>query len=282
MSVQTLRSYFETPDRQQEALGGYFEAWGGVVSLSKEMLDHYDASQRAYDPLASADEAFRDFTKIYDELRGPNWQVFRPYSPKRDCWPPKQIFETIKREFGTFSWGGQVNLLNFSKSGTRDRFQSCLKEMRGIKPNRGYPHMTVSKFLHFYNPGLFPIYDNKMIWEKVFKDFDDDFQDFCGSADIPYKKAINDDTETFLLYYMDWANYLLSVAHPAFMQVFINWLGGQPDSRLKGRSFDPASLYATAFEITAIGATWKASQKPNQDSMPGPAPSMTVQATDIK
>ena len=63
--------------------------------------------------------------------------------------------------------GGPVNLLNFPK--TALSLESRLAKMRRIKPNQDFPVMTVSKFLHFYNPGLFPIYDTEMIWEKVFK-----------------------------------------------------------------------------------------------------------------
>jgi hypothetical protein len=66
MSAQTLRSYFETKGQQRQALDAYFKAWGGPFSVSKEMLDHYDTSQRAFDPLSSAGEAFRDFKKIYE------------------------------------------------------------------------------------------------------------------------------------------------------------------------------------------------------------------------
>ena len=256
MSSQTLRSYFEKPDQQRCALDAFFVAWGGTWCIHKELLDFYDASKCAFDPLLSKDEAFRHFQETYGELKSPNWQVFRPNSPG-DCWPPKKIFGTIKCEFPKFSWGGPVNLLNFPKSGTRLRLEleSCLRKMEGIKPKKGYPHMTVSKFLHFYNPGLFPIYDNKVIREKVFKRFQNDFRAFCGSENIPYARAINDDTATFLLYYMGWASYLLSVAHGTFMQVFKDWLGRQPAAELDKRSFDPTSLYATAFEITAIGAT---------------------------
>jgi hypothetical protein len=53
--------------------------------------------------------------------------------------------------------------------------------------------MTVSKFLHFYNPGLFPIYDNAVIWDKVLRRFRNDFRDFCISANIPYEVAMKDD-----------------------------------------------------------------------------------------
>ena len=62
--------------------------------------------------------------------------------------------------------------------------------------------MVVSKFLHFYNPGLFPIYDNKVIWNQVFRRFRNDFRDFCGIVNIPYRSAINDDTSAFLIHYI--------------------------------------------------------------------------------
>lgn len=92
-----------------------------------------------------------------------------------------KLFETIKGEFPEFSWGGSINLLTLAKSGARARLESRLAKMQGIKPKKSYPHMTVSKFLHFYNPGLFPIYDNKVIWEGVFKRFRNDFRVFCGA-----------------------------------------------------------------------------------------------------
>jgi hypothetical protein len=121
--------------------------------------------------------------------------------------------------------------------------------------------MTVSKFLHFYNPGLFPIYDTKVVCGKVFKRFEADFRGFCLTANIPYDRAINDDTAAFLLYYMDWANSLLSVAHGRFMQVFVDWLREQNGAYLHRRTIDLTSLYATAFEITAIGAADEEARK---------------------
>ena len=64
MCAQTLRSYFETALQQRRALDAFFDAWEGTWSLNRELLDHYEASQRAFDPVSSADEAFRDFKKI--------------------------------------------------------------------------------------------------------------------------------------------------------------------------------------------------------------------------
>jgi hypothetical protein len=126
--------------------------------------------------------------------------------------------------------------------------------MQGIKQKKVYPHMAVSQFLHFYNPSLFPIYDVEAIWKKVLSRFEDDFRDFCQSESIPYAEAINDDSASFLLYYMRWASSLLSVAHGTFMQVFVEWLERQPGVELRRRQFHAATLYATAFEFTVIGA----------------------------
>ena len=129
--------------------------------------------------------------------------------------------------------------------------------MQGIEPKRGYPLMTVSKFLHFYNPALFPIYDNEVIWKRVGNGrFKSDFREFCDRERIP-NSIVGDsaeDTAAFVRYYMIWASSLLSVAHAGFMQVFKDWLGQQRGTNLLKRKFDPTMLYARAFEYTATGA----------------------------
>jgi hypothetical protein len=72
---------------------------------------------------------------------------------------------------------------------------------------------------------------------------------------IPYENLIKKVTVAFLRYYMDWASSLMSLSHEGFMQVFVEWLGRQPGADLRQRPFDAATLYASAFEFTAIGAT---------------------------
>src|ERR1019366_9533287 len=51
--------------------------------------------------------------------------------------------------------------------------------------------------------------------------------------------------------HMLWANSLMSVAHPTFMQVFTEWLGKQTGTMLARRGFEPATLYSRAFEYSA-------------------------------
>ena len=144
--IYAPRSYFTSATEQRRAL----EALGDIF-LAVE-LDLYDASVCAFDSSLSAEEKFRCFLHIYNELASPGppsyWNVFRPSSPV-DCWRPEKIFETIKREFSEFSRYGTVNLMNFGESGTARRLQSCLLTMSEIKPKKGFPIMTVSKFLHF-------------------------------------------------------------------------------------------------------------------------------------
>jgi hypothetical protein len=219
-------------------------------------LDLYEASRRAFDSSLSAEEGLRYFQNIYDTLKSSAWQVFRSSRAGASYWTAQQVFETIKREFQEYSWGGPVNLLNFQNGGNRLRLESSFAKMQGIKQMRSYPHMAVSKFLHFYNPSLFPIYDYKVIWEKVFSRFRYDFDDFCRSESIGYSyaDAYNDSTAVFLLYYMRWASFLVSAAHETFMPVFVEWLEEQPGVELRQQRFDAATLYATAFEFTVIGA----------------------------
>jgi hypothetical protein len=213
---------------------------GGDWCVSKN-LDLYEASQRAFDPSSAADDALRNFEQIYSELKSGKWQVFRP-SRAAECWQPQKIFDTIKSEFSRFSahpgdaalphglkfsWRGPVNLLNFPMSETGLHLESCLAKMREIKPKQDYPVMTVSKFLHFYNPGLFPIYDTEVVWKKVFGRFKNDFREFCERENISYDRATKEETATFLRDYMRWASSLLSVAHGNFMTVFVDWLDEQ-------------------------------------------------------
>lgn len=127
--------------------------------------------------------------------------------------------------------------------------------MRGIKPKKHFPLMTVSKFLHFYNPELFPIYDNDVIWNKVLNGcFKDDYREFCRREPVPNSIAFGEDSAAWLCYYMLFAGDLLVAAHENFVQIFRDWLNAQPGAELSRRRFDPMMLYARAFEYTAVGA----------------------------
>jgi hypothetical protein len=62
--------------------------------------------------------------------------------------------------------------------------------------------MAVSKFIHFYNPSLFPIYDNEVVEYKVFARFRTDYREFCDGAGLDSSANGAD----FLRNYVCWAS----------------------------------------------------------------------------
>ncbi len=258
--MQTSRSSFTSATEQRRALDAVVKS----EFFQAVELNLYDASVCAFGPIAVAAAAQDSviapshsaevaFNYIYSEFSGPNWNVWR----SRNTAPhagAREIFETIKANFAEYSWGSTLNLTNFGKSEAA-RLQSRLETMRYIKPNQGYPIMPVSKFLHVYNPALFPIYDTGVIYNKVLNGYwKSDFRDFCERERLPYSVFMNKDTIDFVPAYMRWASSLLSAEHGSFMQVFTDWLGQQPGADLSRREFDPTTLYARAFEYTVVGA----------------------------
>ncbi|HME35543.1 MAG TPA: hypothetical protein VKF84_09925 [Candidatus Sulfotelmatobacter sp.] len=238
-----LRDYFE-PAGQQRALeeyGKFARAKGWDI---EEKMRLYRASARAFDPTRPDSEAFDE---IYRILCG--WQVFRGACMSA-CWSSRETFDRIRKEFCEFAWGGPVSLLSLAGRGKEETLLSRLESVRGIKPNAGYPVMAVSKFLHAYNPSLFPIYDNEVIWERVFRRFKNEFKEFCWSSKLDYDIGF---TPLFLRNYVSWSSSIVSSAHSKFMEIFVDWLVKQPSGQMPG-DFDPLNLYATAFEFTVIGA----------------------------
>ncbi len=251
-------------------LSQYFDAHGQHLALEayakfafapergwgiEDKMELYDASRRAFDPQCRRAEALSAFSKIYEDLfrpaRAGGWGVGRNSSGP--CWPAVKTFEAINTEFPLFRWRGPITLPIFRTSGDHTALMSSLENLRGLKPVANYPVMAVSKFLHFYNPELFPIYDNEVIWNGVFRCFRRDFKEFCYTSELKYEY---EDTASFYCKYILWASSLLAHAHSDFMAVFVAWLRKQPGAALESRTFDSSTLYALAFEFTAIGA-WR-------------------------
>lgn len=246
----TVRSYFESEERQKSALEACRNFLGVKGWTVGDRLKLYDLSRLAFNPNASPTAAAIHFRQIYDDLvRVPNcggWGIARNASGP--MWTSDKTFETIRVEFSKFAWDGKVSLLNLS--GTTDVLPS-LEKMRSFKPVADWPVMAVSKVLHFYNPELFPIYDVEVIWRKVLTRFKAEFKAFCLAHSRPWDFG---DTPTFYRNYMAWGKCLLSAGHPRFMEVFKVWLDAQPGANLSKRPYDASRLFATAYEYMIIGA----------------------------
>lgn len=252
-SATPLRSYFEIGDDQKRALEACRNFLGAKDWAVADRLKLYDASRQAFDPVMPPSDALRSFHYIYDELVRPapagGWGIGR--NAAGSLWPADKTFQTIKTEFSNFPWTGDVTLPNFLNSSAQATLLSSLEKMRSFKPVANWPVMAVSKLLHFYNPELFPVYDNEVIRNKVLKRFKNEFREFCRAFSPPYDVG---DTPTFYKNYISWGAALLVSAHPRFMEIFAEWLANQPGAELSKRQFDASRLFATAFEFMIIGA----------------------------
>jgi hypothetical protein len=250
MTSTVIREFYQ-PHGQRRALEAYSRFATGTAWSVPAKMNLYKASRAAFS-LATADKAcaFAEFETIYNELRG-YWQVFRSSVPA-EPWSARTVYDTIRMEFVEFSWGGPITLPTFFASGKHQSLMFGLMAMEGIKANSSYPAMTVSKFLHFYNPSLFPIYDTEVIWNKVFKQFKSCYTQFESSAHLDSRAG----DAAFLRNYMCWASSLMSDAHAGFMSTFVDWIQDEvPRRQFEDLGRDViATLFATAFEFTAIGA----------------------------
>ena len=244
-----INEFFEL-DGQRRALDAYSRSAAPAWSVAAK-LKLYDLSRCAFPSNGTHDErTFSAFETIYDELRR-CWQVFRS-SVNASPWPAKTVYRMLRDEFAGFSRCQPVTLPTFNTSPQSGFLLPRLAAMRGIKSNANYPDMTVSKFLHFYNPKLFPIYDTDVVCNKVFKRFKVCYQQVESTANA--MSAGGDGV--FLLNYIRWASSLMKGAHPGFMLEFVSWV----ESEVPPRQFEAigrqtvSELYATAFEFTAIGA----------------------------
>jgi hypothetical protein len=136
----------------------------------------------------------------------------------------------------------------------RHELASGLSAMAGLKQNTGFPMMAVSKFLHFYNPNLFPIYDREIIEGLVLVRFKSDYRLHQSNSGL----SAREETPEALLCYYSWAAALMASAHPGFMQTFVDWLSQElPPRKFGGLGSNVLrQLCATAFEFTVIGAEY--------------------------
>ena len=241
-----LVDFFSDEGKQRHALENIADVF------VEDELRIYDWTLEAFYSNLPIETRSQSFRKIYNELSG-RWQVFRSNRSDVKYWTPSQCFDNINLNFAAYRMDGPINLVNFVDTVQGVALENALGTMRNIKQNKDYPWMTVSKFLHFFNPSLFPIYDTEYIFNRVFKCFGSDFREFCTLKGIDHRRSMSETTHRFLMDYMGWAHFLLTSAHPRFMLVFSEWLG-QACPALVNPAVDPQKLYARAFEYTALGA----------------------------
>jgi hypothetical protein len=223
-----------------------------AVLLRKWPISHkadlYAHAARAFDP--SLPDAGRRgaFEYVYDSLRG-YWQIFRPAKPHQ-YWDAATVFRVLSTELGALSRPSGVTLATVAPATHGGELLRGIERMRGVKRISGFPEMAASKFLHFLNPHLFPIYDNQFVWKRVFRAFRGDYDSFLREAGLPRA-----DSPQFLANYVLWAGSIIQQAPTDFMPAFADWAQNRlREEGAGGTQLCWARYYATAFEFTSIGA----------------------------
>jgi hypothetical protein len=188
------------------------------------------------------------FESIYNNLQS-YWQVFRGAKSK---WNMEKTFGVLDECRDIHRKSG-LTLSNLDDSSLAQRVMPCLERLTDLKVKfkGGYPYMPVSKFLHFLNPDLFPIYDTAVVWNKVFGAFEKDYLDLCTKEKL---EPWADGAERYGNY-MLWAADLVRQDRD-FIKCFSDWFRAQANGRTSEMG-DNAGCYsgaATAFEFVAIGA----------------------------
>ena len=248
-----LTQYFTSPHTAQ-ALDRYKSVVPPTWSV-EHRFDLYRSAKIAFDmdvPEAVKQEAFRH---IYDNLRS-GWQVFRPKSGE-ECWSSDQIYVVLTNECQFCSRQSGLTLAALTEQDSLTSIEQCLASLGRMKPTERYPviypWMAVSKFLHFFNPHLFPIYDAAFMWEKVVNGvFKPDYLDFCRRRGFHPRE----DTKRFNLQYTLWAAETIQNVDVECMTTFSEWFTAQIKEQpvAEGVLADVETYYAAAFEMIAIGA----------------------------
>ena len=234
-----------SPAGLRKSLDAYSRFAGTSEWSIGHKLDLYAAGRRAFDGGERA-----AFEQVYESLRK-YWQVFRPHRPEV-CWERERIYDTLLAALGAYKWTGSMDLVSFAGSGKRHDLALSLQAFSDLKPNENYPDMAVSKFCHFYNPALFPIYDTAVVYDIAWPVFGIDFVAHCEDNNFD-PQALG---AGFLANYVSWASSLISPDATRIMESVVAWLADELPPKAF-RSLDERALgrlYATAFEFVLIGA----------------------------
>ena len=240
-----LSEFFQEPYIDQ-ALNAYVAArpnWD--ISTKMELYAYADT---AFDYELPEHERRQAFSSIYVSLKS-YWKVFRN---AQSYWDADTTFSALNA-LELSQRGSGLDLITLNADIHSADILRELLSLRNLKKNQDYPYMAVSKFLHFSNPGLYPIFDTDAVWNTVCKgSFKQDYHDFCNRHQL----KPNETSGRFNLNYTLWASELLKEADPRFMAIFAEWMIRQiPDTEDQDAfALKLSSYYATAFEFLAIGA----------------------------
>ena len=146
-----------------EVIEEAFQKHGQVYASGRAWDISYHVELWKTASTAFGDNNFEIFETVYEELRR-LWQVFR--GVRGEPWKASKIWKELQ---GLPAEYRSKRLLDLEHRDT----QACwniLNRFAEIKPGKNRPYVVaISKFLHFWNPGLFVIVDRDVMWSWVFR-----------------------------------------------------------------------------------------------------------------
>jgi hypothetical protein len=248
-------TYFE-PAGVRVALASY-AVWSQRIRWPiPHKLELYNYAKTAFE--GSNEEPIRRdaFHRIYYclSLPGKNgWNVFRNCSSH---WNADRIFDVLSEELKPFSRKAGMTLTSLKV----DDYEPLLRSIRGLHGLKEVsdPTMAISKFLHFFNPMLFPIWDGDIVYKEIVGPggcFHDEYWTASRKLQPSWLAALPKDKDYYLRY-LAWARSLIIHGGQPFMSYFAGWFKQQvincpdPESVVT----DLNRYEATAYEFTVIGA----------------------------
>ena len=198
---------------------------------------HYQLAAQAFGPTLD----YASFLRLYKTMNS-YWRIGR----KGILAPPERVFEMLTK--GCESAGRHTGCTLLSSDSKA--VHTAVRAMTEVKIISEYPHMAAAKFLHFYNPALFPIYDGAMIWNRIlYRAFRSEWEDVCDEYGIKFWEG----SEAFLITYTSWAAEVMQAADPAIMVAFEQRFREMSGS-MRAASENAAHYHAAAFEYLLMGA----------------------------
>lgn len=249
MSGETLLDYFQE-GRWRPALRRYAQFAEESGWCVPHRLEMYNLGKLAFDVALDESVRLEAFMNLYESLRG-FWRVF---NNSTSHWTEEQALEFFTTNAEECGPASVRSLENVSRSEMREVVLPFLDRISEIKTvaDSSYPTITASRFLHFFNPHMFPNFDNVLMNQQVLQAFGNDFDRYCADTGIA-------DWEHYAAFYgqfMLWAGRHIQNADPEFFKDFEEWFRAQVEGEddPNGVLEEAGKYHATAFEYVAIGA----------------------------
>ncbi len=248
-----LRNVFRSPDMVDIALDLYQQYYLSKWSLSTK-LHLYNHAKDAFGSSSTDHQALQAFMPIYKALWF-DWKLYRGARADNYLDAPDAL-QCLRSGCSAWSVETGLMLISLDVSNNREQLQACFDAFADIKRQGSgdYPWVAASKFLHFFNPHLFPIYDIAEMWNVALNNrFKDDYRSFCRQVDA----KPGENSSVFNCTYTALAADLMQNAHPELMSQFASWFRGHCVDCVdeNGILEDIDTYYATAFEMILLGAT---------------------------